>query len=370
MTMLPKKWDIKGLLKLHFFKGLTPSQIKFIVDNFESYDHFSQADLPSHLNLVVNQGELFRRGIVKPEIEADKQISLVEKSNIQLVSIWDRKYPSFLKEIHQAPCLLFVKGKLRDPNVDTIGIVGTRKCSSYGKIHAERYAEYFSQRNAIVVSGLARGIDTIAHRAAMDNSGNTYAIVASGVDRITPLSTDKLADELIDSGGAVLSMFQCGIAAKTPYFLQRNRIISGISKATLVIESRFKGGALNTARFARDQGREVYALPGNIGNETSEGTNDLIKRGLGIITTSPEGLFEELNFSSPSNLSFEDIPEMYFENEEEQLVYKTLNFEPKHVDELVEITRIDIQQLLVILLNMEFSGFIKQLPGKNYIKAK
>ncbi len=371
---LPHNWKASGLLKLHFYKGLSPTLIKEILESYDSYSDFLEADLPEKLNLIVNQGELFRRGIKKPELESARQLELAKKNNISLISIWDPKYPALLKEIFQAPPLLFVKGELADNSANCVSIVGTRKCSNYGRINAQRFAEFFSHHNIVVVSGLAYGIDSIAQNAVASSSGITYAVIASGIDKLSPSTSVKNAEKIIEAGGAIISTYMMGTHALPAYFLQRNRIIAGISKATLVVESRIKGGSLNTAKFARDENRELYAMPGNITSPNSDGTNDMIARGLALLAKSPEQMYKELGFDHSENLKIDGLDsrqkrKLNFANENEKLVYEHLSYEPLHVDDLAQKCNIDISTILVNLLNLEFSGSVKQLPGKYYIIA-
>lgn len=371
---LPHEWDDAGLVKLHFYKGLTPTLIKEIIETYHSYEHFLDANLPEKLNLIVNQGELFRRGIKKPETESARQLDFTEKNNIKLISIWDSEYPTLLKEIYSAPPLLFVKGKLQVPSSNCISIVGTRKCSNYGRINTERFTEFFSRRNIVVVSGLAYGIDSITHNAVVNSGGITYAVIASGIDRLSPSTSVKNAERIIETGGAIISTYMCGTPALPAFFLQRNRIIAGISKATLIVESRIKGGSLNTAKFARDENRELYAMPGNITSPNSEGTNNLISRGLALLAYSPEQMYKDLSFAESENISIDDLTsennsKVNFANENEKIIYENLSYEPIHVDSLAEKCKIDIPTILVNLLNLEFSGAVRQLPGKYYIVA-
>lgn len=368
MSYLPNDWTLLDLLKLTFYKKLTPSLIKHIVDNYTSYSNFVEADLPDNLNLLINQGELFTRKQVKPDLEAEKQLEICQKNNYKIATIWDDNYPNNLKEIHQAPVLFFYKGTLQSPKSQSISIVGTRKCSSYGKINTRRFASFFASKGAIIVSGLAYGIDTEAHLGALEAGGTTYAVIASGLDKLGPQTAQKHAEKIIENEGAIITTYRCGVKALPPFFLQRNRIISGLSTATLVIESKLKGGSLNTAKFARDQDREVFALPGNITSINSEGTNALIANGLAKLAQSPDNLYKELNFNDDKSISLNDLPELKFANESEKIIYEALSFEPLHIDDLSENVEIDISQILVSLLNMEFAGSIKQLPGKYYIR--
>lgn len=369
MRIIPNNWKIIDLLKLSYFKGLSPSLLKKIAEDYPSYDEFINAELPPNLNLIINQGELFKRRQIKPEVEAQKQLEVCEKEHINILTIWDPDYPSLLKEIHQAPAFLFYKGRVKNENSNYLSIVGTRKCSNYGKINTRRFSNYFAAKGTVIVSGLAYGIDTEAHIGAIEQGGKTYAIIASGIDKLGPQTALKNAEKIIDSGGAVISMYRCGVKALPPFFLQRNRIISGISLATLIIESKIKGGSLNTARFARDQNREVFALPGNITSINSDGTNQLIRNGLARLTTSPEELYLDLGYDSSKTISISELPELNFANEEDKIVYFALSFEPIHIDELAEKVSLDMSQLLVSLLNLEFAGHIKQIPGKYYIRS-
>lgn len=364
-----KNWENLDLIKLSFYKGLTPSLIVSIVEEYDSYYDFSHADLPHNLNLIINQGELFKRGQIKPDVEAKKIEQLIDDHNIKVLSFWDANYPALLKQIHQFPPLLFYKGNLPPADENYFSVVGTRKCSSYGKINAERFSRYFATKGVTIVSGLAHGIDTIAHLSTIDSGGKTIAFIASGIDKLGPSTAVRNAKKIVETGGAVISMFRPGVKALPPYFLQRNRLISGISKATLIIESREKGGSLNTAKFARDQNRDVYALPGNISSEQSVGTNSLIKNGLAILAQSPEQIYSEINYQNTRSILFDEPVKINFKNIDEELVYGILSFEPIHIDELAIKTEIDVSQLLVTLLNLEFSGAVKQLPGKYYIRS-
>lgn len=326
-------------------------------------------DLPQRLNLLLHQGELFKKASKIPEKEAEKQLEISEKENIKIVSFWEHSYPYLLKHIYESPPMLFVKGELQEADKPAISIVGTRKCSQYGRIMAERFAEYFAAKGIIVVSGLAYGIDSIAHLAAVKAGGVTYAVIGSGIDKLSPSTSVKNSEKIIENGGAIISMFKNNVKAFPAFFLQRNRIISGISKATLIVESKYKGGSLNTAKFANLQNRDVYAIPGNIGAKNSEGTNNLIKNSMAALASSPELLFDEIGYENHSNYRITELPEIKFTSNEEKEIYSHLNFDPIHIDTLAVKVNMDMPQLLVVLLNMEFSNLIKQLPGKYYIKA-
>jgi len=363
-----KNWALIDLIKLSFYNKVNDNLIFEIIDKYDSYEEFINASLPPKLNLIFNQGELFRSRKIKPEIEAEKQLELAQKFNYKIISFWDDEYPNYLKHIYGPPPYIFVRGQLKKSDNECIAMVGTRRCSSYGKIQTERFAEYFAQRDIVVVSGLAFGIDTFAHKATIKAGGATYAVIASGLDCLSPSTMQKNADEIVDNGGAIISTFKIGTKALPAFFLLRNRIISGLSKGVIVMESRLKGGALNTARFARDQNREVYAVPGNISNETSQGTNKLIADSLSKLALSPEYVFNDLSFQSSLNTTISDIKVIEFQSKSEELIYNTITQDPLHIDEIINLTELDTSTVMVDLLNLEFRNLIRQTAGRQYYK--
>jgi DNA processing protein len=212
---------------------------------------------------------------------------------------------------------------------------------------------------------LAYGIDTYAHLACVEAKGITYAVIASGIDKLGPQDAKDKARKIIDNGGAVISHFHPGVPARPPYFLHRNRIIAGVSSAVFVVESGYKGGSLNTARHAAEESREVFAAPGNITSEKSIGTNKLIKYGTAQITTEPKDILEAIGLDSSKRV--EKKKEIEFNNNEEKLIYEALSLEPIHIDAIPEKTGLEISQILVTLLELEFRGVVRQLPGKLYV---
>ena len=203
----------------------------------------------------------------------------------------------------------------------------------------------------------------------MKSGGITYAVIACGIDSISPSYTERNAQKIVESGGAIISEYRCGVKATPAYFPQRNRIISGISKAVIIVESGEKGGALITAEFAFAQQKEVFAIPGNITSDKSQGTNLLIKNQIASIALSPESVFEDLGFSH-NLLSVRESLNHSFSTKSEESSYNSLTFEPKHIDAIAEDSGLEVSDLLVALLGLEFKGLIKQLPGNHYIKNK
>jgi DNA processing protein len=358
------KWNETELLRLSMIKKLNSQHHREIAEQYENFDDFYNTEqLPEKYNFV-RQDELFPEEDLDAKIETHYEIC--QKHDIQTISIWDPLYPIRLKQIAYPPMLIFVKGQLQEPDAIGVGIVGTRKCTRYGRLTAERYATALANNNVIVISGLAYGIDTYAHTACINAGGITYAVIACGIDKLGPADAKDKARKIIDAGGAIISHFHPGISPIPPYFLHRNRIIAGLSSAVFVVESGFKGGALNTARHAAEESREVFAAPGNIGAEKSIGTNRLIKYGTAEITTKPEDILKTIGVNIDDKDKKEKV-NIEFYSEQEKNIYATLSFEPIHIDMIPEKTGLPITQVLVTLLEMEFRGIVRQLPGKLYV---
>jgi len=364
LANIPNHWDIASIIALTYIKGMSYAEHKKIVERYSSYQEF----ISNAFN--IKQGDFFSSNepAKSKNIEAAKQqIDICETQKINIVTIWDEKYPHLLKTIPSAPTVIYVYGELQKSDAVSISVVGTRKCTTYGKLATEMFVSEFIKNDIVVTSGLAYGVDSVVHQTAIKQGGKTYSVIASGLDKILPQTAKKLADEIVESGGAIISEYKCGTVALPAYFPQRNRIISGISKATLVVESAIKGGSLITARFALDQGREVFAVPGSIMSERSLGCNALIHSNTAAVALSPQKMLQdlgllELNFDSNKKV------ENKFESKEEELIYNCLSSEPLHIDSLPHQTNLDISEILVKLLEMEFNGLVRQLPGKYYVR--
>ena len=226
-------------------------------------------------------------------IEGVKQdITWLEHEGHHLLVADDPQYPGYLKEIHTPPPLLFVKGNPGILNDFQIGIVGSRNASRIGIDNTRSFTKHLVEQGFTITSGLALGIDGVAHQAALDSGGKTIAVVANGLDQVYPKRHIKLAQEIVDSGGTLISEFPCTVQPRPQYFPRRNRIISGMSQGVLVIEAALKSGSLITARYAMEQGREVFAIPGSIHNPLSKGCHSLIKQGAALVETGEDILSE------------------------------------------------------------------------------
>jgi DNA processing protein len=367
---IPNGWDLESVIALTYKTKMSYNIQRNAIENYSNYDEFAK-----NAKILV-QEEMFNADaatIRNDFANARKQIELANDHGCNIVTLWDDKYPALLKEIYNPPIILFVRGNLQPAEALSISVVGTRRNTQYGKLVTENYVKEFVSHNILITSGMANGIDSIAHNTAVNNGGITYAVIASGLDKMN-VSSKHFADTIVASGGAIISEYKFGTAALQGYFLQRNRIISGISKATLVVESAIKGGSLNTARNALDQNREVYAVPGSVLSERSYGCNYLISKNKAAIALSPKFILSELislkiDYDEDAAQST-SIPKI-FNSKEEELLYNVMSADatmPTHIDDLPAITNLDISAISVLLLDMEFDDKVKQLPGKYYIK--
>ncbi len=362
-----KKWTNKDILKLYLQRSIPSTLHGKIIERYADYDSMANAKNDSFLNYTLNQNHLFDNYDDINE-KTEKQLELCEENNVKLVSVFDEEYPALLKRITHPPVLLFVKGTLQKPDTIAIAMVGTRRNSLYGKLMAQKFADVFARYKVVLVSGLANGIDTISQMQSVKSGGITYSVIACGIDKLSPQTAVKNSKKIIESGGAIISHYPCGVKALPPYFLQRNRIIAGICSATLVIESGFRGGSLNTAKHCIQEGRELFTIPGNLTSEKSNGTNKLIRENLAHAVLSPEMVLEDIGLEIKGSNKLIKDEKVKFDNPREQKIYDIINYEPLHVDDIAEKSELDISDVLVKLLELEFKGFVKQLPGKNYIR--
>ena len=278
----------------------------------------------------------------------------------------DTCYPEKLKVYKSMPKVLYIRGELPDPQRPAVAVVGARASSRYGEQQAYRFGKIFSENGVQVISGLARGIDGMAHRGALDAGGKTFAVMGCGTDICYPSEHRDLYDRIKDGRGGILSEFP----GKTPpygkNFPRRNRIISGLADLVLVIEARVKSGSLITAGFALEQGKTVYALPGRVGDALSEGCNLLIADGAGI-ACSPEMILEELGISCERKVNFRQNSKIRLASQEE-MVYSCLDLQPKSPHEIIEMTHFSAKKVINSLTELELEGFVGRIGQKFYQK--
>lgn len=309
--------------------------------------------------------------------QAEAQLKRLTELKANVITLADKDYPKLLKEICDPPLVLYTKGNLDLALAQpAIGVIGARRCSTYGEFAAEMLTTDLASRGITIVSGLARGIDTIAHRSAIKAKGQTLAIMGNGIDQIYPKENSLLAMEIENCGG-IVSELPLGAPPLPQNFPFRNRIIAGMCLGVLVVEAAERSGSLITARLAMEQNREVFAIPGNITSSNSFGPNYLIKDGAKLVQHWQD-VVEELPLGIKARL----LDKTYSENlvqaelfpqtplsENEQKVYDLMKFDQtRHIDEIAFACKLMPSQLLATLLELEVKDKIKQLPGKNFIK--
>lgn len=304
-----------------------------------------------------------RRSQLDPQKEADKLASL----GISFVCHSDPDYPENLAAIYDPPPVIFFKGRLQTADKLSVAIVGTRKPSPYGLVVAEKLAKDLTALGITIISGMARGIDSAAHRGALASGGRTIAVLGCGPDVVYPRENKKLMDDIINNG-AVVSEFPPGTQPEAWRFPVRNRIISGLSQAILVVEAAEKSGALITADFALEQGRDVMAVPGNIVNPLSRGPHRLIKQGARLIEGAGDVL-DELGMEKLFPAQTNDAGAKMKMSSEEETLYGLLSLEPVSLDELIIRSGFLPQKVMAALMYLEIKGLTRQLPGKFYIKT-
>jgi len=297
-------------------------------------------------------------------------LGFLNKNEINIITYQDDYYPAKLINIYDRPPFLYVRGSLKKDDIN-IAIVGSRMASTYGKYTTERISRELASKGLTIVSGLARGIDSAAHRGALTAQGRTIAVLGSGLDVVYPPENKKLFTDIIQTG-AVISEFPLGTPPRSANFPTRNRIISGISYGVLVVEAGEKSGSLITSRLALEQGREVFAVPGSIDASSSRGTNKLIKQGAKLIENAND-IIEEIwpqlekkpfQTTSASTQQTKTVKKNENLNAIEQQIIDFISNKHIHVDELISISGLSPSDILSTLLALELKGFVKQHPGK------
>jgi len=285
--------------------------------------------------------------------------------DIKKITIRDKEYPAILKEIHNPPKELYIKGEITSQDKTAIAVVGTRRYSQYGKQACLDIAGKLAKLGITIVSGLARGIDTFAHQAALENNGRTIAVLGSGMDKnnFSPASNYTLGEKIAENG-AVISEYPEGTPGAIYTFPERNRIVSGLSLGVVVIEAPEESGALITANLALEQNREVFAVPGSIYEQNSRGTNQLIKAGAKPVTC-VEDILEELNLSHL--LQSTEKKKIRPENKEEEVILSILSLQPIHIDEIIKISKLPTSAVNSTLMILELKKAVRNLGKGNYI---
>src|ERR1035438_1736028 len=368
-------------LALALTQGLGPARIKKLIEHFGSAENVFLATL-TELEAMGMQAVSAQSLATGKSLElAQQECMKAIEAGARIVCMSDPEYPSRLKEIYDPPVILFVKGRVEVLNEPGIAMVGTRHPTPYGSGMAERLSTDLASRGLVIISGLARGIDTSSHRGAVAAKGTTVAVLGTGIDVMYPKENTRLTEQIVAFGGALITEFPVGTPPTPQNFPIRNRLISGMSAGVLVVEAAEYSGTRITSRLALEQNRDVYAVPGNVTNKNSWGPNTLIKQGAKLVATW-EDVWEELPpdiqaaLSSKQNESIEPETASLFPDEvsspHEKKILRLLKAdESTHIDELVELLEAEISpsEIFAALFELELNGKIRQMPGKNFVKS-
>lgn len=357
--------DIKFLVALAHFPKFGPVRLQRLKSYFPDWGAAFRADFSTLKQAGIEEAVAQEFIASRANIHPDKILEILAKEGIKTTFLGVSSYPPLLKEIFNPPHLLYYKGTLIEDESANLAVVGTRKFTPYGKRVVEDIIRKIASQLTIV-SGLAIGIDTLAHNTALAAKGRTIAVLGSGLDKanIYPAQNRYLAEKIIAEGGALVSEFNPGTPALKHHFPQRNRIVSGLSLGTLVIEADQKSGSLITAKFALEQNREVFAVPGSIYSQFSLGTNSLIREGAKAVLYS-EDIAEGLNLEKVK--MFVEAKKIIPESQEEKMILEFLGKDSKHVNEIVRSTKLDMSKINSTLTIMEMKGMVKNLGGMMYV---
>ncbi len=350
--------------------GIGPVRFKLLLDYFqEDVEAAWKADTKELAQAGLDQkmidSFLMQRAKTDPQLELEK----LERMRIRVITLKDKDYPVRLRDINHAPPVLYVAGSLKkEEDSFALGVVGTRKVSAYGRQVTEQFAKELADGRVTVISGLAQGVDTIAHTAALDAGGRTIAVLGSGLDIIYPADNLNLARRIVESQrGALITEFPLGVKPDGRNFPARNRIISALSCGVLITEAPKQSGALITAGFALEQGRDVFAVPNSIYSPGGAGVNKLIQDGAHLVTNVQDILMVLNLFMVPQQI---EIQTVLPDNDEERTLLALLSHEPRHIDDIIRESDLSTQTVTSTLTMLQFKGVIRQLGGMQYVLVR
>jgi DNA processing protein len=362
----------EAYIALNMIDGIGPVRVRSLLEQFHEPEAILTASR-DELMRVDGVGEEVARNVTgwRDKVDLDGELAKIEKAGVRIVTRDDSEYPKNLREIYDPPLVLYVKGTLSERDVVSIGIVGSRRTTLYGQEMARKLSYQLARVGVTVVSGLARGIDTAAHKGALQAKGRTVAAIGCGIDVIYPPENKELATEMVEKGGAIVTEFPFGVKPDRQNFPMRNRIISGWSLGVVVVEANLKSGALITASQAGEQGRHVFAVPGRVDQPQSRGCHRLIKDGAKL-TEDAEDVLAEFEYLLPKK----DRPVPDSENgtqpslilsENEQKIIAAIGNEETPIDMIIRETGLTSACVSATLLALEMKRLVRQHPGKIYV---
>ncbi len=357
--------DTQYWLAFNLVQGIGPVKTRALLDHFGDLKAAWGAS-PTELQSC----GLDRRAVqnlveARSQIDLQREVTKLERHRVRLKTWDDDDYPARLREIEDPPPVLYMRGSLESVDDFAVSVVGTRRATAYGKEVARQLTTELARNRITVISGMARGIDLAAHQAALDAGGRTVAVLGCGVDIVYPPEARRISEQIAEQG-AIVSDYPLGTQADARNFPPRSRIISGMSLGTVVVEADFESGALITASFALEQGREVFAVPGNIYSKSSRGTNRLVQQGAKLVT-GVDDILEELNLQRVTEQ--QETRAALPADETERTVWNALSLEPVHIDDLRRALDMPVSTLSSTLILMELKGLARHVGGMNYIRV-
>ena len=354
---------------LNLLSGIGPVRAKRLRERFGSLD-LALTARGADLRGVEGIGPEMVQALVswRETTDADKERKWAEELGLTIVTMADKEYPASLTEIYDPPMVLYIKGKVPETWPRGIAVVGSRETSHYGLETAKKLGYQLAYAGVPVISGLARGIDTAAHLGALAAKGTTWAVLGCGLDKMYPPENDSLAAKIVESGGCLISELALGTSPDKRTFPMRNRIVSGLSFGTLVIEAGRQSGALITARQALDQGRQVFAVPGRIDNPLAQGCHQLIKDGAKLVE-GVEDILGELEFLNLREEAPQPRPLPANLSGDEEKVYAAIQLDETPIDAITQATGLPSGTVSSTLLQLEMKKLVRQLPGKVFVRT-
>jgi DNA processing protein len=372
----PISAEVRDLIALHLVPGLGPRRTAALIRHFGSAAAARRADT-DHLRSLPGFGDTLAHELPRAMAGADvdAEVALLEKHGVHLLALGTPSYPTPVADIPDPPHLLYLRGTLSDADARAVALVGSRRCTTYGRRMAERLATGLARAGVTVVSGLARGIDGISHRAALDAGGRTLAVLAGGLSRIYPPEHADLA-RAVETSGGLLTESRMAQSPEAGLFPARNRIISGLSQVIVIVEAPEKSGSLITAEHAAEQGRTVMAVPGPADVLTSGGCHTLLRQGA-ILCRSADDILEELHGVSAMAMAAKGAavpppaptgppPGL---DETQRRIWDFLVGGPRNVDEMAQQLALPVQNLTTTLLMLEMKKVVRRLPGNRYERS-
>jgi DNA processing protein len=359
--------QLKYWLAFNKVRGIGRVRFKLLENHFDSMEAAWSASESELRAAGLDRRTIRSVADGRQKFDPDAEAELLLKSGVRAFTWHDDDYPAQLKEIYDLPPLIYVKGNLTPDDERSVAVVGTRNPSHYGRQVAEQLVYDIASAGVTIVSGLARGVDGIAHRIALDAGQRTIAVLGSGVDIIYPREHTSLSERIAENG-ALISELTLGTRPDARNFPRRNRIMSGMTLGTLVIEAGARSGALITARQALEENREVFAVPGSIFSPNSEGTNRLIRESAAKLVTACEDVLEELNLSAVAQQI--EMAALFPEDENEAELLRYITFDPVHVDDVCRSSGRSAPDVSSTLAMMELKGLVRQVGGMNYVRLR